>query len=101
MAEMEYIEREAVLKMLNRYFQNLKGCEAQILVSDIKHGALELPTADVVEVVHGVWINKNGLYRCSECDSVCPYDIEADVYDLWTCHYCPNCGAKMDGKGDK
>ena len=53
--------------------------------------------ADVVEVVHGEWINKNWLYRCSECDSVCPYDIEADVYDLWTCHYCPNCGAKMDG----
>ena len=101
MAEKEYIEREAVLKMLNRYFQNLKGCEAQILVSDIKHGTLELPTADVVEVVHGEWIDKpTGRYchigsYCSVCgkkSGIC--GIGSNRHKP----YCPNCGAKMDGK---
>lgn len=37
--------------MFNRYFHNLQGSEAQILVCDMKQAFLELPTADVVQVV--------------------------------------------------
>ena len=62
-------------------------------------------TVDAVEVVHGRWIPLE-------------YDGYADgnpVWDLWECsecqeehsgdedtltHYCPNCGAKMDGDGN-
>lgn len=40
-----YIEREVLLNMLNRFFRELEGHEAQTLVSDIKHAALELPAA--------------------------------------------------------
>lgn len=74
MAEKEYIEREALLEDIEK------------------------------EVVHGEWIPIE-------------YDGYADgcpVWDLWECSecgeehsgdedtltpYCPNCGAKMDGKG--
>ena len=47
-------------------------------------------TADVVEASHGYWIDgKCGHYKiCSECNQI------ADFYF----DYCPNCGAKMDGK---
>ena len=49
------------------------------------------PSVDAVEVVHGEWekyLNEGLLWRCSICGSRInvPY------------HYCPNCGAKMDGE---
>ena len=57
----------------------------------------EQPAADVVEVVHGEWIFNRGqaygepLYFCSVC---------TDGGSEWgKDKYCPNCGAKMDGKG--
>lgn len=59
-----------------------------------------LPTADVVEVKHGEWIKKHGIYVCSECDFTCPYDVVGDNMEYWECLYCRNCGAKMDGRSD-
>lgn len=49
------------------------------------------PNADVVEVKHGHWIKapcseRDGNAHCSECNH----------WDWSDCHYCPNCGAKMD-----
>lgn len=58
----------------------------------------KLPTVDAVEVVHGQWEQQQGLYSCSECGKTCPYDVQADTIMYWTCNYCPNCGAKMDGE---
>lgn len=52
------------------------------------------PTVDAVEVMHGWWIELPGMepdYKCSECGR---------TYAWWEpseAHYCPNCGAKMDG----
>ena len=55
-----------------------------------------MPAADVAPVWHGRWEKKRGLYSCSECGVTCPYDVQADVIEYWSCNYCPNCGAKMD-----
>ena len=55
------------------------------------------PTVDAVEVVHGSWIELPSMapeYKCSEC---------GQSYEWWEvseAHYCPNCGAKMDGDGN-
>ena len=56
------------------------------------------PTADVVEVVHGEWElveqeeHVEKVYICSACED----------YEAWGEYektpYCPNCGARMDGK---
>lgn len=60
----------------------------------------DMPTADVVEVLHGRWIKNDGRYgwHCSVCG-------EDDLYAFaWNSdtgenelqdHYCPNCGASM------
>ena len=59
-----------------------------------------LPTADVVEVVHGRWISddRDVLFSCSECGI--QISTSWDYGDLsW--NYCPNCGAKMDGDTDR
>lgn len=51
------------------------------------------PTVDAVPVVHGEWIMidpKNIIEICSQCR-------HTDYFARHS-HYCPNCGAKMDGK---
>lgn len=56
----------------------------------------EAPAADVVEVRHGEWVYNRGqafgepCYFCSLC-------IDGGS-DNGRDNYCPNCGAKMDGK---
>ncbi len=62
------------------------------------------PAADVVEVRHGEWVdkfNRNRMATQSFC-SVCGGHsgiggIEINRHKP----YCPNCGAKMDGRGEK
>ena len=60
-----------------------------------------MSTADVQEVRHGHWIEKNlDGFRKVECScSMCGwsgvenYDSYVDIHDF---EFCPNCGAKMD-----
>lgn len=54
----------------------------------------DAPTVDAVEVVHGEWkLGESGVvYFCSQCRCAAhPRESER-----W--HYCPYCGAKMDGE---
>lgn len=54
-----------------------------------------LPAADVVEVVHGEWVEKGykGIITyCSECLHRAPIN---NHQELMLSNYCPNCGAKM------
>ena len=81
-----------------------KYIDAEALINSLQsHGAIcdfgvflieKQPAADVQEVKHGFW--EEGKVRgqfaliCSECK--CSAGV---IYDY---DYCPNCGAKMDGK---
>lgn len=55
------------------------------------------PTIEAAPVVHGRWIELPSMapeYACSEC---------GQTYEWWEvneAHFCPNCGAKMDGEKD-
>lgn len=56
----------------------------------------ELPAVDAAPVVHSKWKmvgadkrGRGGTFVCLACDKCYPF----------TCDYCPNCGAKMDGEG--
>ena len=57
----------------------------------------EQPTIDAVPVVHGEWIlsheDVDGSPFTGERCSICDWWKSMGVYN-----YCPNCGAKMDGK---
>ena len=105
MAEKEYIEREAVMKIIDDY-----GCThggtlgSHSGTVDVVGSAIyKLPAADVAPVVHGEWIpiSDGAWAECSECGEACDvsdnggmsaFELFCDRYK-----YCPNCGAKMDG----
>ena len=66
-----------------------------VLAEDLNNLKARLNNA--VEVVHGRWVEIPSLmdlpwkkYRCDHCG--CPQDYKHN--------YCPNCGAKMDGKDE-
>ncbi|MEE1011201.1 MAG: hypothetical protein U0L11_04090 [Acutalibacteraceae bacterium] len=56
------------------------------------------PAADVQEIRHGKWIEKPYLFSTSNFCSLCGenYGMPHGKFN-----YCPNCGAKMDGKEDE
>ena len=61
------------------------------------------PTADVVEVKHGMWIEYNypgaECVYCSKCkEEYYPDDLLLGANDYP--NFCPHCGAKMDGGKD-
>ena len=95
----EYIERGALIAEYDRAHKGPAGGARKLMV--------DAPTADVVEVRHGKWekdpIAIRGVgeiydYRCSVCTARA-HKGEYGNYDYIT-SYCPNCGAKMDGKGE-
>ena len=98
MKEKKYIDINKALRNIEHYiFLKERGYgDTTVTLDEVAGLLLEIGTADVVEVRHGEWINKIGLYECSACGKTCPYDVQADVISYWECRYCPNCGAKMD-----
>lgn len=61
----------------------------------------EVTNADVVPVKHGRWVDINPEYAgeiCTVCGEHVLDFVTCEVYWYKTMpHYCPNCGAKMDG----
>ena len=92
----EYIEREALKRSIFNgvWYDNQDEDVAYDLVD-------KAPAADVVEVRHGEWVHTDmALFwhskdECSECHYHDPQYIDLSYHN-----YCPNCGAKMDGKGE-
>lgn len=69
-------------------------------LTDEFYGAMqaidELPSADVVQVVHAHWKdNKNGTVSCSCCSTW--FQKEREPY----LRFCGYCGAKMDAQGEE
>lgn len=104
---MAYIERERVLEIAkDEYYSDFHKSMADL--TSLRELLEDTPTADVVEVRHGENITKmypTDEFICSECGLIMR-DFEEIRVDEENdeCHYefefkyCPNCGAKMDGK---
>lgn len=94
----EYIARDAVHCMmvgLTKYvWTSPVSTESHVTVDadDVNFGVDKIPAADVAPVRHGQWIPVDGgQHKCRCCHTVRKTDVARD-------HYCPSCGAKMDGK---
>lgn len=53
-------------------------------------------TVDVAPVRHGRWENGNPI--CPVCGEDKFKDLDADIWSDWKPPFCPNCGARMDGR---
>lgn len=100
MAENEYIEREAMINTCKKIIQE-RWNETAAPVSwshayaDFIDDINNQPAADVAPVKRGEWQDCHEIFRCS----MCGYSFEHEGYKHFF-HFCPNCGACMDG-GDK
>lgn len=100
----EYIERAAVAKMLEDAQLISDGEYCGYCTEDVSLNSI--PTADVVEVRHGIWIGIEydgyadgypvyDLWECSECGE----EVRGD--DVPSTHpWCHSCGARMDKEDD-
>lgn len=100
----EYIEREAAIAKC----REIAACEWNHRASPVSWADAyeqfaedieELPSADVVPVVHGRWEEVDyfcgdSLWRCSACG--CEWWFESGGPVENGTNYCPNCGARMD-----
>lgn len=102
-----YIDTEELLNTLEDYIEyntfDIYQEDPLIKMSfkQLEYIVTSQPTAEVVEVVHGEWIEKwdrkHMVGRCF-CNS-CRRGTYKDSHLKWIkSAYCPNCGAKMDGK---
>ena len=101
----EYIEREAAFAALCEYCDG-GACKDSGNSECAEYRKIRLiPAADVEVVRHGVWVeywDDNYLswsHKCSKCGNF-PLTKDETMHDEVLSKYCPNCGAKMDGKGE-
>ena len=107
----DYIEREALIRDIGeavRFTVRDGTPSAEIRgANKIIDRIYSAPTADVVEVKHGEWLQTKeplgykdvDCIECSACrDSwIIDEDFDFEFHKQYW-NYCPNCGAKMDGK---
>ena len=82
----EYIDRETVIDLITKRYENPEICTQEIN---------RIPALDVAPVAHGKWewVNED-RYRCDRCEQITAVDecMGKPIYN-----FCPNCGARMDG----
>ena len=90
----EYIKRSAGASVLRAKANMAVLMDAAPYFEKAAQILEKLPAADVAPVVHAQWIEDgSGIIICPECKR--GYNLIAKYT-----HYCPNCGAKMDGGGE-
>lgn len=77
----------------------LIGLESLPWEEEVDYMLGDLPVVDAVPVVHGRWVfnPRIGEHECSNCKGSISLSDDTASHP----RYCPQCGAKMDGKSDE
>lgn len=88
----DYIKREDALKAVDAF----------IGTDPIADRIKLIPSADVVPVRHGRWIESTMDLICSSCETMFNDELAymCRDYTYGNPRYCPYCGAKMDGEDE-
>ena len=87
----EYIRKQDVSDWLKQYGQDVLHGKYKFSLMYIWKNLMDLPSADVVPVLHGAWEHHISFGVCDKCG----YEYNWTGTDAK--NFCPNCGAKMDG----
>lgn len=92
----DYIDRQAAIEAACKGFCHPGARCPDVECREQTKFIREIPSADVVPVVHGKWEHDGHHIRCNQCGTViCRTDREGDMIPR---NFCPNCGARMDGE---
>lgn len=105
----DYIERQRLKDAILADCQHL-SCFDESFFDMVMNDVYEIPTANVREDVQGEWLNFYGDFsvaECSECANC--YEVSPDdepteeFFETFKLFYkfCPNCGARMVGGGER
>lgn len=86
----KYVELKTAIDTVNDVYYDTP--DINLSADKLEAALLGLPSADVVPVVHGLWIEYQipHVICCSNCD----WATDAAEKNF---QYCPKCGARMDG----
>ena len=94
----EFIKRDTAYNYLTEYYNHRTDIQHQ----NLRKALSAIPSADVVEVKHGEWIEMRDpwgddpYYNCSCCNDAFVL-LEGTPKDN-NYNFCPNCGADMRGE---
>ena len=90
------IDETVKISMFHIKGETLKGA-ALLVFENFQALVNAAPTIEAEPVRHGKWKHVAGMNsKCSECGRYFPVkEFDSRPFDI---NYCPNCGAKMDGK---
>ena len=95
----DYISRQASIDDLHTQLMYRMGSDG--MKRRLDDWVKTLPSADVVQVVHGRWVKEHWHGETTRMCSVCHITQTVTVYKGEVkFNYCPYCRAKMDG-GDE
>ena len=110
MSRLNLIDKDALLKKMAQH-QIVKTIRREPTYAermtfewtkgDMYKYALDAPTIDAVEVVHGEWISEYDGFEWDVRCSVCGEEAlikEGGSHDHAYSNYCPNCGSVMKGE---
>ena len=100
----DYIKREDAINTVRNTFTGMTADTLELRINDI-------PSADVAPVRHGMWVDVDRMqmhdlhgvltwgnsFMCTECNFK-TFAVEGHMSQY---HYCPCCGARMDGDEDE
>lgn len=99
----DYIKREDALEQFDYYDLG------EYLTTQIRGMLMDIPSADVAPVRHGMWVDKGTItdekaeviteWQSARCTCCNKYHTTPYLYYFDNFTYCPNCGAKMDEGG--
>jgi DNA-directed RNA polymerase subunit RPC12/RpoP len=103
-----YIDADALLERILKLRVSTDDLYGMGITRGIERAetAIEMqPTADVVEVRHGEWrtaieYNESRVTECSACHKEF-YFMKKGQLNIDKMNFCPNCGAKMDGRREE